>query len=85
MALCIGANDTINSAAIDDPESVIAGMPVLHVWNAKNVVVMKRSLAAGYADVENPVFFNENTDMLLGNAKKTCEDLKTKIKAHFDK
>ena len=85
VALCIGANDTINSAAIDDPESVIAGMPVLHVWNAKNVVVMKRSLAAGYADVENPVFFNENTNMLLGNAKKTCEDLKTKIKAHFDK
>lgn len=85
VALCIGANDTINSAAIDDPESVIAGMPVLHVWNATNVVVMKRSLAAGYADVENPVFFNENTDMLLGNAKKTCEDLKTKIKAHFDK
>jgi len=85
VALCIGANDTINSAALDDPTSVIAGMPVLHVWEAKQVIVMKRSLAAGYADVENPVFFNENTDMLLGNAKKTCEDLKVKIKAHFDK
>lgn len=85
LVLCIGANDTINSAAIDDPTSVIAGMPVLHVWEAKQVIVMKRSLAAGYADVENPVFFNENTDMLLGNAKKTCEDLKTKVKAHFSK
>merc|ERR1712166_65254 len=83
VALCIGANYTINSAALDDPTSVIAGMPVLHVWEAKQVIVMKRSLAAGYADVENPVFFNENTDMLLGNAKKTCEDLKVKIKAHF--
>jgi len=85
LALCIGANDTINSSALDDPESIIAGMPVLHVWEANKVIVMKRSLAAGYADVENPVFFNENTDMLLGNAKKTCEDLKVKVKAHFDK
>ncbi len=57
VALCIGANDTINSAALDDPNSVIAGMPVLHVWNAKQVVIMKRSLATGYADVDNPVFF----------------------------
>ena len=80
VALCIGANDTINSAALDDPNSVIAGMPVLHVWKAREVVVMKRSLAAGYADVENPVFFNENTKMLLGNAKDTCEQLKTKTK-----
>ena len=81
LVLCIGANDTINSAALNDPTSVIAGMPVLHVWEAKEVIVMKRSLAAGYADVENPVFFNRNTQMLLGNAKKTCEDLKVKVKA----
>ncbi|EKX53833.1 hypothetical protein GUITHDRAFT_156975 [Guillardia theta CCMP2712] len=81
VALCIGANDTINSAALDDPNSVIAGMPVLHVWKAKQVIVMKRSLAAGYADVDNPVFFNENTMMLLGNAKQTCDGLKTKIKS----
>jgi len=80
VALCIGANDTINSAALDDPNSVIAGMPVLHVWKAKEVVIMKRSLAAGYADVDNPVFFNINTKMLLGNAKDTCEQLKTKTK-----
>ena len=85
LVLCIGANDTINSAALDDPTSVIAGMPVLHVWEAKEVIVMKRSLAAGYADVENPVFFNSNTQMLLGNAKKTCEDLKVKVKALFAK
>lgn len=58
LVLCIGANDTINSAALDDPTSVIAGMPVLHVWKAKQVIVMKRSLATGYADVDNPVFFN---------------------------
>merc|ERR1712216_519727 len=85
LTLVVGANDTVNSAAIEDPESVIAGMPVLHVWNSKQVIVMKRSMAAGYAGVDNPVFLKENTDMLLGNAKKTCEDLKTKIKAHFDK
>lgn len=74
--LVIGANDTVNSAAIDDPNSIIAGMPVLEVWNAKNVVIMKRSMAAGYAGVDNPVFFKDNTDMLLGDAKDTCEALK---------
>lgn len=56
-------------------------MPVLRVWKAKNVIVMKRSLAAGYAGVENPVFFKENTDMLLGDAKVTCEKLATGVKA----
>mmetsp|Transcript_31229 Transcript_31229/g.62979 ORF Transcript_31229/g.62979 Transcript_31229/m.62979 type:complete len:90 (+) Transcript_31229:1012-1281(+) len=71
VALCIGANDTLNSAALDDPNSVIAGMPAPE---AKQVVVMKRSLAAGYVDVDNPVFFNKNTNM-LGNAKATCEQL----------
>lgn len=75
VALVIGANDTINSAAEDDPNSQIAGMPVLRVWNAKQVIVLKRSLAAGYAGVENPVFIKNNTDMLLGDAKDTCEKL----------
>jgi len=77
--LVIGANDTVNSAAIDDPNSIIAGMPVLEVWNAKNVVIMKRSMAAGYAGVDNPVFFKPNTDMLLGDAKDTCDALRTEL------
>jgi NAD(P) transhydrogenase len=77
--LVIGANDTVNSAAIDDPNSIIAGMPVLEVWNAKNVVIMKRTMAAGYAGVDNPVFFKPNTDMLLGDAKDTCDALKTEL------
>ncbi len=81
--LVIGANDTINSAAVDDPNSIIAGMPVMHVWESKQVVVMKRSLGAGYADVDNPVFFKPNTMMLLGDAKSTCDALKTGIDAKF--
>lgn len=80
VALVIGANDTVNSAAEDDPNSEIAGMPVLRVWNSKQVIVMKRSLAAGYAGVENPVFLKENTDMLLGDAKDTCEKLAAGVK-----
>ena len=83
VALVIGANDTINSAAEDDPNSQIAGMPVLQVWNAKQVIVMKRSLAAGYAGVDNPVFIKENTDMLLGDAKDTCEKLATGVKEFY--
>ena len=78
VVLVIGANDTVNSAAIDDPNSPIAGMPVLHVWAAKKVVVMKRTMGVGYAAVDNPVFYNENTSMLLGDAKKTCDALKTR-------
>ena len=77
--LVIGANDTVNSAAIDDTNSIIAGMPVLEVWNAKNVVIMKRSMAAGYAGVDNPVFFKPNTYMLLGDAKDTCDSLRTEL------
>ena len=73
VALVVGANDTVNSAAEDDPTSIIAGMPVLRVWNAKQVIVMKRSMGAGYAGAENPVFFKDNTDMLLGDAKKTLD------------
>jgi NAD(P) transhydrogenase len=75
LCIVIGANDTINSAALDDPNSSIAGMPVCHVWKAKQVVVMKRSLASGYAGVDNPVFFNPNTAMLFGDAKKVCDQL----------
>ena len=81
VALVVGANDTVNSAAEDDPTSIIAGMPVLRVWNAKQVIVMKRSMGAGYAGAENPVFFKDNTDMLLGDAKKTLDAIQSKISA----
>jgi NAD(P) transhydrogenase len=85
VVLVIGANDTVNSAAEDDPNSDIAGMPVLRVWKAKQVIVMKRSLAPGYAGVENPVFLKENTDMLLGDAKVMCEKLAAGVKAYLGK
>jgi len=77
--LVIGANDIVNSSAVEDPNSPIAGMPVLEVWKAKTCVVMKRSLATGYADLENPLFFKENTLMLFGNAKDTVESLGTEV------
>merc|ERR1712227_1007417 len=83
LALVIGANDTVNSAAEDDPNSIIAGMPVLRVWKSDQVVVMKRSLGVGYAAVDNPIFFNQNTSMLLGDAKKSCDGLLTKLKEHY--
>ena len=85
VVLVIGANDTVNSAAEDDPNSEIAGMPVMRVWKSKKVIVMKRSLAAGYAGVDNPVFLKDNTDMLLGDAKDTCDKLSTGVKAYFAK
>lgn len=79
LVLVIGANDTVNSSAEEDPNSIIAGMPVLRVWLAKQVVVMKRSLGVGYAAVDNPIFYKENTAMLLGDAKKTCDALLNKV------
>lgn len=80
VVLVIGANDTVNPAAQTDPNSPIAGMPVLEVWKAKEVVVFKRSMNTGYAGVQNPLFFNENSVMCFGDAKKTIDDILSELK-----
>ena len=84
VVLGIGANDTMNSAALEDPNSVIAGMPVMEVWKAKHVIVNKRTMGSGYAAVDNPVFFKENTDMFLGDANSAMSDLRDGIRAHYE-
>mmetsp|Transcript_2504 Transcript_2504/g.4004 ORF Transcript_2504/g.4004 Transcript_2504/m.4004 type:complete len:1047 (-) Transcript_2504:308-3448(-) len=81
VALVIGANDTVNSAAVEDPDSLIAGMPVIEVWKAKQSIFMKRTMGSGYAGAENPVFFKPNNAMLLGDAKKMCDAIRAKISA----
>jgi NAD(P) transhydrogenase subunit beta len=75
VVLVIGANDTVNPSAEDDPGSPIAGMPVIQVWRAHEVVIFKRSMATGYAGVQNPLFFKENSAMLFGDAKERVEDI----------
>lgn len=83
LVLVMGANDIVNSSALEDPDSPIAGMPVLEVWKAKNVVVNKRTMGTGYADIDNPLFFKENTLMLLGGGKDVCEKLRSYVETHY--
>ncbi|MGB5648231.1 NAD(P)(+) transhydrogenase (Re/Si-specific) subunit beta [Muriicola sp.] len=80
MVLVIGANDVVNPAAYDDPDSPVYGMPVINVWEAKNVVVLKRSMSPGYAGIQNNLFFHHKTKMLFGDAKATLEKLNDEVK-----
>jgi NAD(P) transhydrogenase subunit beta len=80
VSMVIGANDIVNPSALEDPNSPIAGMPVLHVWEAKTSIVMKRSMASGYAGVDNPLFFKENNRMLFGDAKKMLDEVLVALK-----
>merc|ERR1739838_294722 len=80
VSMVIGANDTVNKAAEDEPNCEIAGMPVIQVWKGKHTLFMKRSMASGYAGLDNPTFYEDNTDMYLGDAKNTLEELNLALK-----
>jgi NAD(P) transhydrogenase subunit beta len=77
----IGANDIVNPAAQEDPGSPIAGMPVLEVWKADHVIILKRSMAVGYAGIDNPLFYRDNSRMLFGDAKDSVDQLLQQLKA----
>ena len=79
VVIVIGSNDIVNPAAQDDPNSPIAGMPVLEVWKSKNVIVSKRGQGTGYSGIQNPLFFKENTRMFYGDAKQSLDSLLSKI------
>jgi NAD(P) transhydrogenase subunit beta len=81
LVMVIGANDIVNPGAETDKSSPIYGMPVIQVWNARQVIVMKRSMATGYAGVQNPLFFKDNTDMLYGDAKESVDRINMALKA----
>jgi NAD(P) transhydrogenase subunit beta len=81
VAMVIGANDIVNPAAQDDPTSPIAGMPVLEVWKARQSIVMKRSMATGYAGVDNPLFYKDNNRMLFGDAKQMLDEVLATLKS----
>ena len=84
LVIIVGANDIVNSSALEDPDSPIAGMPVLEVWKAKNVVINKRTMGTGYADIDNPLFFKENSMMLLGGGKDMMEKLRNGVDTHYN-
>jgi NAD(P) transhydrogenase subunit beta len=75
LSIIIGANDIVNPSAQEEPDSPIAGMPVLEVWKAKTTIVLKRSMATGYAGVQNPLFFKDNTRMLFGDARESLDSV----------
>lgn len=85
LVLVVGANDVVNSSAIEVEGCAIWGMPVIEVWRAKKVIFCKRSMGGGYADLDNPVFYKENTEMLLGDAKKTADALAAKVRERVDR
>ena len=79
VVIVIGSNDIVNPAANDDPNSPIAGMPVLHVWEATDVFVSKRGTGTGYSGIENPLFYKDNTRMFYGDAKDSVNELLKKL------